>query len=265
MSLAKSIAYKALDFVTAGRGVPRQIAGETFRLPARWSRYYQADYEPETFEFLRRWCRPGDAVMDIGAHLGLFTVCMSRLVGPRGQVFSFEPTPFTCSVLRETVRLNHCESNVVVHQKGVSSQSGHASFFDTGDVVSNANSLVHTARSKATTTIETVSLDDVLPNRQAIRLLKIDVEGAELDVLRGAGRTINRCRPVIQLGLHPLPIREAGGSLEEIWDLLNKYRMTVFYHDEVVDRDWFLSREDLFDVQILPSNGTRGPAVANRG
>ena len=125
-SLARSAAYKALDLITGGRGVPRVIGGETFRMPARWSRYYDAGYEPGTFAFLRRRCRPGDTVMDIGAHIGLFTVFMARLVGPSGRVLSFEPTPYTCGVLREMVRINGCGSTVEVNQKAVSARAGHA-------------------------------------------------------------------------------------------------------------------------------------------
>jgi FkbM family methyltransferase len=252
-SLAKSLSYRALDFATGGRGIRRVIAGEPVRWPARWSRYYAADYEPGTFGFLRAWCRPGDTVLDVGAHIGLFTVCMSRLVGPAGRVLSFEPTPSTCHILRETVRMNFCESNVEVHEEAVSKRSGRGTLFDTRDVVSNANSLVRTRRSKGEISVEIVSIDEVVP-REGVRLLKIDVEGAELDVLRGAGRTFATSVPAVYLGLHPSQIREAGGTLEEIWELLRDYRMEIFHNHESVDKPWFCDRNDLFEVQALPSS-----------
>jgi FkbM family methyltransferase len=252
-SLAKSLSYRALDFATGGRGVRRVIAGETVRWPARWSRYYAADYEPGTFDFLRAWCRPGDTVLDIGAHIGLFTVLMSRLVGPAGRVLSFEPTPCTCHVLRETVRINYCESNVELHEEAVSNRSGRGTLFDTGDVVSNANSLVRTPRSRGEISVETVSIDEVVPRGEEVRLLKIDVEGAELDVLRGARRTFAASPPAVYLALHPPQIRDAGRTLEEVWDLLRDYRMAIFHNHESVDKLWFCDRHDLFDVQALPS------------
>jgi FkbM family methyltransferase len=251
--LAKSLSYRALDFATCGRGVRRVIGGETVRWPARWSRYYAADYEPGTFGFLRAWCRPGDTVLDVGAHIGLFTVFMSRLVGPAGRVLSFEPTPCTCGVLRETVRINFCESNVEVHQAAVSKGSGRGILFDTGDVLSNANSLVPTRRSQCEISVATVSIDEVVPRGEEVRLLKIDVEGAELDVLRGAGRTFATSPPAVHLGLHPPQIRQAGGTLEEIWDLLRDHRMAVFHNHEPVDKPWFCDRDDLFEVQALSS------------
>ena len=82
-NLVRSAAYKALDLVTVGRGIPRTIGDEAFRMPARWSRYYDAGYEPGTFAFLRRWCRPDHTAIDIGAHIGLFTVFIAPRSGLR--------------------------------------------------------------------------------------------------------------------------------------------------------------------------------------
>ena len=87
-------------------------------------------------------------------------------------------------------------------------------------------------------------------------MMKIDVEGAELDVLRGAGRTFASSRPAVQLGLHPQQIREAGGTLDEIWDLLRDYNMRLFHNHKLVDKPWFRDHDDLFDVQALPSSLT---------
>ena len=103
MNILKETAYAALDAVTFGKGVSRTIGGEVIRFPAKWSRYYEPDYEPETFRFFRENLHSGDTFLDIGAHIGLFTVLGARIVGPQGRVFSFEPTPFTRSVLQEIV------------------------------------------------------------------------------------------------------------------------------------------------------------------
>ena len=113
----KEAAYKILDAVTPGRGVVRNIGGERIRFPAKWSRYYEAGYEPETFRFFRDNLKPGDAVLDIGGHIGLFAVVTARLVGPDGRVFSFEPTPFTRNVLEEVVDLNNYTDRVEVRAR----------------------------------------------------------------------------------------------------------------------------------------------------
>ena len=179
----KSLAYGALDVCTLGRGVEREICGERVRFPARWHRHYAAVYEPRTFAFLRAKCKPGATVLDLGAHLGLFTVFMARLVGPNGHVFSFEPTPQTRSALQKTVRLNGCAAIVEVHGEAVAGATGTAVFYDTGDVASNANSLVHNARSRQGMEVPTICLDDFVAERRiSVGCLKIDVEGAELEL-----------------------------------------------------------------------------------
>ena len=108
---------------------------------------------------------------------------MAREVGESGRVFAFEPTPFTRSVLKEVVALNGCSDMVEVRGEAVSASEGKATFFDTGDDVSNANSLVKTSRSKREIEVPLTSVDAFV-NERGLRVLciKIDVEGAELDV-----------------------------------------------------------------------------------
>lgn len=118
--------------------------------------------------------------MDIGAHLGLFTVLMARRVGVSGRVFSFEPADFSRSVLSETVRLNGCADVVEIRSEAVAQASGKLTFYETGDILSNANSLVRTARTKTSVTVDAISIDDFARAQElGVRCMKIDVEGAE--------------------------------------------------------------------------------------
>ncbi len=254
MSLVKDLAYKTLDVVTHGNGISRNIAGEHFRFPARWSRYYEADYEPETFAFFREHVNKGDTVLDIGAHIGLFAVMTAKLVGDDGQVFSFEPTPFTRQVLDEVVVLNGCGDIVEVRGEAISSRRGKTVFYDTGDEISNANSLVKSELSRREIPIDLVSIDEFVSERGLhVDCIKIDVEGAEMDVLAGARETFLSQRPPTRLGLHPRFIVQNGQGLDGIWDLLQEYRVDVEFDGRAVDKDWFCSQNDLFDVNLLPS------------
>jgi len=254
MSLIETIAYQTLDAVTFGRGIKRQISGETIKFPARWSRYYEAEYEPETFNFLREHLKQGAIFLDIGAHIGLFSVIGAKLVGESGKVFSFEPTPFTCNTLAGVVKLNDCSDIVEIHCEAVSDRSGKTIFFDTGDTISNANSLVKTQRSKNEIEISMISVDEFVKERNLkIDCLKIDVEGAELDVLHGAKETFLKLRPIARLGLHPQFINQNGQTLEEIWEVLAEYSLKVIYNNEQVEKQWFCQQPNLFDVNLLPS------------
>lgn len=253
MSAIKEIGYSVLEAATLGRGIVRHIGGESIRFPARWSRYYEPEYEPETFAFFRRSVKPGDTVLDIGGHIGLFAVVTGRLTGEEGRVYSFEPTPFTRSVLTQVVELNGLGGIVEVRPEAVSSESGETVFFDTGDTISNANSLVRTERSKGEIPVKVTTVDEFAADHALqVNVMKIDVEGVELDVLTGARSTIMNDRPLIRLGLHPPFITQNGQSLSQIWDLLAEYRMKVLYDEADVTRDWFCSRDLLFDVELRP-------------
>jgi FkbM family methyltransferase len=254
MSLVKDLAYKTIDAITLGKGVNRHIGGEEIRFPPKWSRYYEAEYEPETFDFFHEHLKQGDTVLDIGGHIGLFAVTTAKLVGPAGRVFTFEPTPFTRGVLQEVVDLNEVNEIVEVRGEAVSSKRGETVFFDTGEEVSNANSLVRSELSKREIPITLISVDEFVRERNLkVDCIKIDVEGAELDVLIGAKETFLTQRPVTRLGLHPEFIVKNGQSLEEIWNRVSGYNMAMFFEGAGVEKDWFCSQTDLFDVNLVPS------------
>jgi FkbM family methyltransferase len=254
MNALKSLLYGTLEVLTAGGGIPRDVGGERIRFPPRWCRYYQRGYEPNTFRFLRAHCRPGQTVLDVGAHLGLFSVVMARLVAPGGRVISFEPTSFTRRILERTVRLNGLAGVVEVRGEAVTGRTGVADFFDTGSPASNANSLVPADRVVGAKPVPTVSLDDFVGTHQ-IRLgcVKIDVEGAELDLLRGACKTITGQRPAVYLAVHPAAVCKAGGSLGDLWTLLASYKMNVYRDGVAVSEAEFNAATDLFDVELLPN------------
>lgn len=255
-TFAKSLVYGAVEVVTGGRGVARTIGGESIRFPARFSRYYESDYEPETFRFFRERLKGGNVVIDIGAHIGLFSVVAGRLVGAPGRVFAFEPTPSTRDVLERTVQLNGLEDRIEVRGEAVARASGTATFFDTGDPGSNANSLVaSTDRHRHELQVGTTSLDDFVKARSIdVDFIKVDAEGNELDVLRGGEKFLREQRPAIALALHPNALRAAGGSLEDIWVVLEELAMHVSLDGKRLLQETFCSKEELFDVHCVPDS-----------
>ncbi len=245
--------YKIADAVTFGRGIKRRIGGVEIRFPAKWSRYYESDYEPDTFAFFQKYLKRGSNVLDIGAHIGLFAVVSAKLVGKSGKVFSFEPTPFTREVLIDVVSLNGCSGIVEVRGEAMSSKCGKAVFFDTGTEISNANSLVKTDRSQKQIEVDLISVDEFVSlHGIQVDCLKIDVEGAELEVLRGARETFLNGRPVARLGLHPPAIAQNGQTLGEIWDVLESYQLRVELGGKPVGKEWFCDQPEIFDVTLLP-------------
>jgi FkbM family methyltransferase len=252
--LTREFLAASIDGLTGGRGLPRRVGGEWIRFPPRWLLYYEADYEPATFSFLRQCCGEGHTALDVGAHIGLFSVVIARLVGPNGRVYAFEPTLRTRNVLTRMVGLNGCRDRVEVRPEAVSLETGTASFFDTGEAFANANSLIETHRHGHSHVVDTVSIDDfAFTMGRRVNCIKIDVEGAEFLVLRGAGRVLEAHRPFVSLALHPEALRRGGTCLADVWDLLAAHGMTLTYRGAAVGRDWFCQQNDLFDVQCSPT------------
>jgi FkbM family methyltransferase len=156
------------------------------------SLYFFGNYEPETTALFRRYLRPGDVVFDVGANLGYFTILAASLVGHAGHVHSFEPNPKVIRFLRKSIEINHFEGWVRSTSVAVAEQSGGLArlYLSTVAASSAVSSLLPLPHLDTGSTIEVplLSLLDYCRMQQisTVRLLKVDVEGAELQVLRGA-------------------------------------------------------------------------------
>lgn len=243
-----------LDWVTFKKGVPRKINNFAIRLPAHWSRYYSKDYEKENYAFIKSVMKEGMHIIDIGAHMGLFSVTSSQLIGPEGKVICFEPTPGTYAVLKKTLRLNNCK-NVEALQAAVSCEEGKATFYVNKIAGYSGNSLVKSKNENELSVYEVklVTIDSIVTeyNLQPA-LIKIDAEGAELDVMKGGTHTINTFRPVIILGIHPSAIITKGDSLKSIWETIITYNYRVIYQEEEMGEQDFVNQDNLFDVHLIP-------------
>jgi FkbM family methyltransferase len=252
--VGKKLAYPLLEALTAGRGIPRRVNGDTIRFPVRWSRYYPSVYEPAKHRFLRLHCRPGWDALDIGAHLGLFTVAMARCVAPLGRVYSFEPSDDTRRALAETVRFNGCQDLVYVRPEAVSSASGQALFHRAETPVCNSNGLVAGAAGSRAVMVPIVSVDEfVSTHGLRITCIKIDAEGSEIEILRGACRTIERWRPALAVEIHPKLLNNYGAWWDELWDVARSCRLSWLMDGKPLRRDQLASYRECVEVQAVPS------------
>jgi FkbM family methyltransferase len=151
---------------------------------------------------VRDWCRPGDAVIDVGANVGLFTLVAARSVGPQGRVLSIEAMPGTFDVLRRNVERNGYR-HVAVRQLAVAAEPSELTLgnVDPGDGTGGVT--VGGAMGHATVPgrpLDHVVADWAGDRDTPIRLLKIDVEGFEKSALDGArGLLGGRLRPELIL------------------------------------------------------------------
>jgi FkbM family methyltransferase len=171
---------------TARRWRARYLQVRVPELGGIWSEPAQID------EAIRRIVRPGDNVVDVGAHLGSFTSLVTRL-SPTGRHVAVEALPYKAAWLRRKfpqvevhdVAVSDCDGTVTFHHNvGRSGYSGIDAHAEDGDRL-------------ATFTVRTARLDDLVPADRRVRFLKIDVEGAELRALAGATRVLEGCRPLV--------------------------------------------------------------------
>jgi FkbM family methyltransferase len=161
-------------------------------------------YEPEQTRLFEERLRAGDTVLDVGAHVGYYTVLSAVLAGPSGRVHAFEPNPRNAEFLRRHVRINRLDT-VRVEQAAVSDHEGTARFdFGTG---SGTGHLADVGALE----VRTLRLDDYCAQHAlAPAAIKIDVEGAEMSVLAGAFDTLARYHPTIFLSTHGPEVHAAS-------------------------------------------------------
>ena len=143
-------------------------------------------YEPGTTRLFKETVNPGMVVVDIGAHVGYYTLLAAKQVGPKGKVYSFEPEQDNHALLLKNIAMNGYD-NVVVTQMAVSDRMGSSTLY-LADLDSGRHSMYqHGLPERGSTPVNTTTLDSFLASEEwpHIDLVKIDVEGAEVSVLDG--------------------------------------------------------------------------------
>lgn len=232
-----AMGFRELIYARSHRARPAQV--DTFfglpmqvMLPAGTDLYLLGakshDSEVRLARLLLRHLKPGDTFVDVGGHFGYFTLLASRLVGPAGRVVAFEASRNTYAVLAENVR---DQPTITAHNLALSDQQETISFFEFPVLYNEFNSMdVDQFRHEKwfakfppqRIDVAAVRLDDLV-QRENLHptVIKIDVEGAELKVIRGAADTLRRQRPLVVMEYlapdrHNTAHRQAAALLNEL-------------------------------------------------
>lgn len=213
---------RGLLLLTGGRGPLVTVNGtDRFRFVSRYSD--RIEWEPELYARLDELLAPGMIVVDIGAHDGLFAMAMAGRIAPSGVVHAIEPAPDSFEALGRNVRNNGLADRVRGHNLLVGEREDEIDFFWMPGGVSLINSPIaniggpdiaprRTVRRKVVTLDSWAAAEGVTPD-----LLKIDVEGFELNVIRGARGIISGGNPpLIIMEVHTRLLRELGQSVDEL-------------------------------------------------
>ena len=240
---------------TAAEGV-RQLVFEELREPMvmRWRHglqvlitpgeetsralFVSGAYEPTSMLALQRFLFPGTVLFDVGANIGLYTLVGSRHVGATGHVYAFEPSSRERAILEQNVTRNHCD-NVTVIPAAAADRAGTGTLRVAAGQHRGQNTLAPTfaypsvsvAREES---VSLVSLDE-LWRAQTLRrpdVLKIDAEGSELRVLRGAMGLLRDAMPVVVFEINDALLEASGASRAAVEQLLTSFGYRLSRLDE---------------------------------
>jgi FkbM family methyltransferase len=178
--------------------------------PRTGQAYFEGAGEPEVQATLEKHLRPGMTVYDVGANIGLFSMIAARLVGPQGSVVAFEADPEIAARLREHLSRNEFRQ-ATVEEAAVWSETKQV-YFERADPAASPDrglGRVVEADERNTARVSAVSLDDYAQTHAAPDFVKCDVEGAEVEVFRGAKGLLREKRPVVVCEMHSEENRRA--------------------------------------------------------
>ena len=169
-------------------------------------------YEPNQTKIVKKYVHEGDVVIDVGAHVGYYTLLMAQLVGKNGKVYSFEPDPVNFELLKKSVEINGFE-NVVLIQKAVSDTTEKIKLF-LGDNDSAINRIYDAklGDAKKSIDVESITIDEYFKeNDKLFNFIKIDSEGSEAKIINGMEKFLTKNRKLIMMTeFFPFLIKKSG-------------------------------------------------------
>ncbi len=182
--------------------------------------YWMGLHELNEWRFLNCHLKPAMVFADIGANQGEFSLFAAKRL-PRGRVLAFEPVDLYHRQLKENIALNSFE-NIETFAFGLSDQTKQMPIYSSAEGIGEHEGLAtifqSSQRGRLVQQIELKVFDDLIPalNLSRLDFMKIDVEGAELMVIRGARKTIEKYRPYIMLEVNEETYRAAGYSVNDV-------------------------------------------------
>ncbi|HYP39562.1 MAG TPA: FkbM family methyltransferase [Chloroflexia bacterium] len=218
--------YNRLIAFFGRNGLKRVINGTDRVLVLPRFRGVPETYEPEFWHQIMSLLKLDSVVVDVGAYIGLYTVAIAKHLGSSGKVIAFEPDPDSFAALKAHVQLNRVSDHVELIQVAASAENGTVAF----EVGRHSMSRIAGTQTQDARMVRSVRLDTILA-RNRVDILKIDVEGFEEQVLRGASGILEspeRAPHTIFIEVHPYAWAELGVTSESLLKLLESSGYKVF-------------------------------------
>jgi FkbM family methyltransferase len=193
-------------------------------------------YERIELDVFERLAAVSTTIVDVGANIGLYSCIAADRVPSGGRVIAFEPVPANLRYLKRNLEENERTAQVVVEEQAVGQGSGEIRMYlADGSIGTHSPSAKNVIGSTTSITVPEVSLDDYSRQKlggRSIDLLKVDVEGYEGAVLRGARKTLKQDKPTLLIEFVPEHLANCNFSASEFLDLIFEAYDDVFLVDE---------------------------------
>lgn len=217
-------------------------------------------YEHEKFELnlFKNSLKKGDVVLDMGANIGLYSLAAAKIVGNSGKIYSFEPDPITFKNLKKNIESNKY-NNVELINKAVSNKTGTITFTSSENITSRSKNHIKTAdeQEKNSIKIHTIKMDDFFENKNnVINVIKMDIEGAEFEALKGMKKIIDKnIHLKIFLEFSPFMLKRLNTDIAEMINFFKSYNFKINKINEEEDKLEEISLESLleFSEEVDPT------------
>ncbi|WP_166831208.1 FkbM family methyltransferase [Thalassoroseus pseudoceratinae] len=179
------------------------------------------EFEGAVSRLITNLLKPGNHFVDAGANIGYFTLLAAECVGPSGTVTAFEPARSVRKLLQENVQLLPHRQCVNVLPYALSDGHGTARFYEGPQNHTGISSLRPISQSATNYPVELRQWDEI-PSDRPVHVIKLDIEGAEVQALHGMRRTLRRWRPTIVLEVTDRFLREMGSNTQELFALMDE-------------------------------------------
>jgi FkbM family methyltransferase len=182
--------------------------------------YFLGTYEPDLVSIIKRLIKQGDVILDVGANVGCHALLFSKLAGPQGRVIAFEPTTWAFQKLKRNRELNLevCTKNLVLEKMAIADRSVKSQpvqFRSSWRLFGPKEQVEHEL-------VDILTIDEYLEKHELARVdfIKVDVDGYEYKVIKGALRTLQVQKPVLMIEFGHYTLERVGDRLEALVDCL---------------------------------------------
>lgn len=236
--------WRERDFICRTRYGARML-GNTQDLIQRHI-YFFGNWEPNISAWITQTLKPGDGFIDVGANIGHYSLLAARLVGAHGCVVAIEAAPWIHALLEQHVRINRLHN---VRTVAAAATATHGTVKLYAGHAGNIGKTSTIARPGTSVDVPALPLAEILHTREVTlaRIIKIDVEGAELDVLRGLAPVLPQLRDDVEIimEISPAIMPDAENARDEIFATLRAHGFSAFVFDNDYGVETYLHQDQV--------------------